>query len=234
MVKISKKTCPPGVICFENITLTIILIIFVIISYLFYANNLRSKPFSTQKVIINQEVEERNSNQNYNNGAGYGGGYGGGYLGGWFNIPSWPYNNLPMETLYNPLVPPLRDERYIVGNLAYPVPPGRIPINVSTNAIETSYRQMGILTPLNNSAKDNILQLMGRPLYVRRSKYQYYAISNQHNNVKLPILVKGRSALNDNGVDEIFSGDTVFVEGYNEAFKVTKYEDNTIKYLPFI
>ena len=87
MVKISKKTCPPGVICFENITLTIILIIFVIISYLFYANNLRSKPFSTQKVIINQEVEERNSNQNYNNGAGYGGGYGGGYLGGWFNIP---------------------------------------------------------------------------------------------------------------------------------------------------
>jgi hypothetical protein len=75
---------------------------------------------------------------------------------------------------------------------------------------------------------------MGRPLYVRRSKYQYYAISNQHNNVKLPISVKGRSALNDNGVDELYNGDTVYVEGYQQAFKVTKYDDDTIKYLPYI
>ena len=30
------------------------------------------------------------------------------------------------------------------------------------------------------------------------------------------------------------SGDTVYVEGYNDAFKVTKYENDTIKYLPFI
>jgi hypothetical protein len=224
MAKISKKTCPPGVICFENITLIIIIFLFVIFCYLFYANNSKSKPFSTQKVIINQEVEERKSYPTLKNEGAF----------GWFNYPSWPYTNLPMETLYNPLVPPLRDERYIVGDLAYSVPPGRIPINISTTAIETSYRQMGILTPLKNTAKDNILQLMGRPLYVRRSKYQYYAISNQHNNVKLPILVKGRSALTDNGVDEIYSGDTVFVEGYNEPFKVTKYEGDTIKYLPFI
>jgi hypothetical protein len=198
--------------------------LFVIFGYLFYANNSKSKSFPTQKVIINQEVEERNSYQNPQNSGFF----------SWLNYPSWPYTNLPMETLYNPLVPPLRDERYVLGNLAYAIPPGRVPINISTTAVETSYRQMGILTPLNNSAKDNILQLMGRPLYVRRSKYQYYAISNQHNNVKLPILVKGRSALNDNGVDEIYSGDTVFVEGYNEAFKVTKYEEDAIKYLPFI
>jgi hypothetical protein len=134
-------------------------------------------------------------------------------------IPSYPYNNL--SSYSDPLRPPLRDERYVV------------PINVSTSAVDTSYRQIGILTPLNGSSKDNILPLMGRPLFTRRSMWQYYTISNQHNNVKLPVSVKGKSGLNDNGVDEIYSDDTVYVEGYNEPFKVTKYENDTIKYLPF-
>jgi len=52
--------------------------------------------------------------------------------------------------------------------------------------------------------------------------------------VKLPISFKGRSGLNDYGVDQIYSGDTVYVEGYNDAFKVTVYENDTIRYLPFL
>jgi hypothetical protein len=136
--------------------------------------------------------------------------------------PGFGFNFLPSYPYYNdPLTPPLRDERYLV------------PINVSTTAVDTNYRQIGILTPLNGSSKDNILPLMGRPLFTRRSLWQYYTISNQHNNVKLPVSVKGKSGLNDNGVDEIYSDDTVYVEGYNEPFKVTKYENDTIKYLPF-
>ena len=75
---------------------------------------------------------------------------------------------------------------------------------------------------------------MGRPLFTNRDKWQYYTISNQHNNVKLPISFKGRSALNDYGVDQIFDGDTIYVEGYNEPFRVTVYENDTIKYLPFV
>jgi hypothetical protein len=143
---------------------------------------------------------------------------------------SWPYTNDyeygPKDVLLNPLAPPLKDERYFV------------PINVSTNIgatpPNTEYRQMGILTPLNGTNKDNILPLMGRPLFTNRNKWQYYTISNQHNNVKLPISFKGRSALNDYGVDQIFSRDTVYVEGYNEPFKVTMYENDTIKYLPYL
>lgn len=133
-----------------------------------------------------------------------------------FFSPNYPYTNMN--------IPPLNDERYFV------------PINVSTNvdAVETSYRQVGILTPLNGKSKDNILPLMGRPLFVRRSLWNYYTISNQHNNVKLPISVKGRSALNENGVDQLYSGDTVYIEGANEAYKVTVYDNSTIKYIPVI
>jgi len=163
----------------------------------------------------------------------------------WFNgvLPSWPYNNLPTlgsffgpkDVLLNPYAAPYRDERYFVPEVSY-VPPGAVPINVSTNigAVDTTYRQMGIITPLNGTSKDNILPLMGRPLFTNRDKWQYYTISNQHNNVKLPISFKGRSALNDYGVDQIFDGDTIYVEGYNEPFRVTVYENDTIKYLPFV
>jgi len=133
----------------------------------------------------------------------------------------------------NPYSAPLRDERYLVPQMNY-IPPGTVPINVATSAVETSYRQVGILTPLNSSQKDSILPLMGRVLFNRRDLWNYYTISNQHNNVKLPISVKGRSALNDNGVDKLYNGDTVYVEGAGEAYKVTVYDNDTIKYLPFI
>jgi Family of unknown function (DUF5755) len=208
------KKCPPGVICVENITLFLITIIILVLGFLFYIN-LKDK---TKETTINVSTREEASIPSR----------------GFFSfLPSWPYNNIPKDVLLDPYSPPYRDERYLVPEL---IVPKRVPINVSTNigAVDTQYRQMGILTPLNGASKDNILPLMGRPLFTNRDKWQYYTISNQHNNVKLPISFKGRSALNDYGVDQIFSGDTVYVEGYNDAFKTTVYENDTIKYLPFI
>jgi len=144
-------------------------------------------------------------------------------------VPSWPYTNLPAnDVLLNPYSPPLSDERYMVPNV--------VPINVPTNigAVSTTYRQMGILTPFQQSSADKILPLMGRPLFVNRDKWQYYTISNQHNNVKLPILFKKKNGLNDYGVDQIYNGDIVYVEGYQHSFKATIYENDTIRYLPFL
>jgi hypothetical protein len=202
------KKCPPGVICIENVTLFLLFIIICILCFFIYSN---SKTNITINEKENINIKERPS---------------------FFQklVPSWPYNNLSNDVLLNPYAAPYSDERYFV--------PKAIPINISTNIgatpSNTSYRQMGIITPLNGISKDNILPLMGRPLFTTRDKWQYYTISNQHNNVKLPISFKGRSALNDYGVDQIFNGDTVYVEGYDDAFRVTIYENDTIKYLPFI
>lgn len=200
------KKCPPGVICLENITIFFILFIMFIVGYLIYKNIERTK---TKK-----EQETGNGNIIVIN-----------------QKPSYPYNNLPNDVLRNPYDPPLKDERYMVNEVSMG---GRVPINISTNAVDTTYRQLGILTPLNGTTKDNILPLMGKPLFTRRSLWNYYTISNQHNNVKLPVSVRGKSGLSEYGVDEIFSGDTVYVEGYNDAFKVTVYENSVMKYLPFV
>ena len=203
------KKCPPGVICVENITLLLLFIILLVLVTFIYSNS------NSKSVTINNDINKDDSNNS-----------------GWLNnfFPSWPYNNLSRDVLLDPYAAPYRDERYLV-----PIR-NMVPINVSTNigSVDTSYRQMGIITPLNGASKDNILSLMGRPLFTNRDKWQYYTISNQHNNVKLPITFKGKSALNDYGVDKIFDGDTIYVEGYNEAFRVTVYENDTIKYLPFV
>ena len=131
---------------------------------------------------------------------------------------SSPYNNTVYE---NPYVPPLKN--------AYFEP--AIPVNIDTRAINTSYRQIGIATSTNTS-DNTILSLMGRPRYPGRSKWQYYIIGNQANSgIKLPLSVNGKSGTNEYGVDELSNGDTVYVEGYNQAFGVTVYDTDTIRYI---
>jgi hypothetical protein len=205
-----------------------ILIVVIIVIYLIYVSLKPVSVNNNHKIVIQERQDERN----YNSGGGPGFGSG---LFGLFTRPNYAYSNLPGDVLMNPYVPPLRDERYLVPEIAI-APPGRVPINISTNpgAVDTAYRQMGILTPLNGSSADKILPLMGRPLFTNRDKWQYYTMSDQNNSVKLPIKFKGRNASNEYGVDKIYNGDVVYVEGYQKAFKVTEYENDTIKYLPFI
>lgn len=215
------KKCPPGVICIENYSMFFLFICVFIIGYLIYSNvkgqNITVNNTPSEKIVIKETQREN--------------------VGGWFGglMPSWPYTNLPGDPLLNPYAPPLRDERYFIPGFNA-VPPGTVPINISTNvgAVDTAYRQLGILTPTNGSSKDSIIPLMGRPLFTNRDKWQYYSTSNQHNNVKLPISRAGRSCTNENGCDKLYTGDQVYIEGVNETYKVTVYDNDTIKYLPFV
>ena len=200
------KKCSPGVICIENTTLFIIfLMVFLVVIFFYIIYNKDVNIKDTNNITIQNTEPNKNLLTPM--------------------IPSWPYTNLPInDVILNPYSPPLKDDRYLV------------PINVPTNigSVNTSYRQMGILTPFNKSTEDKILQLMGRPLFVNRDKWQYYTISNQHNNVKLPIIFKKKNGLNDYGVDQIYTGDIVYVEGYKQSFKATIYENDTIRYLSVI
>ena len=223
-----KKKCPPGVICIENITMGFIAFIIMIIIYFLYStltkqsdNNVSNEKTPNYGDLDNRELPSR--------------------LGLIPRFPNFPYNNdnlappVPGDVLLNPYIPPLRDERYFLPQINL-IPPGTIPINISTNvgAVDTNYRQVGILNPTNKPNKDNVLPLMGRPIFTNRDKWQYYTIGNQFNSVKLPIIVKGKSGLNEYGVDKLFNGDTIYIEGLNDVYRVTIYDNDTIKYLPFI
>jgi hypothetical protein len=113
------------------------------------------------------------------------------------------------------------------------VPPVKInnsPSLRSSESFNYTYKQVGILT-----SNDLIIPLLGKPHINGREKWNYYTISNTGSlNTKLPIRVRNKICTNEYGCDEIFTGDIVFVEGYNRNFKVTIYENNTFSYDPFI
>ena len=225
-----KKKCPPGVICIENITMGFILFIVVISIYFLYS--------TLTKQYDNEYNERKQSDSNSGNHESQ---LELPRLGLIQQFPNFPYNNnnlapsVPGDVLLNPYIPPLRDERYFLPQINM-IPPGTVPINISTNvgAVDTNYRQVGILNPTNKPNKDNVIPLMGRPVFTNRDKWQYYTIGNQFNSVKLPIIVKGKSGLNEYGVDRLYNGDTIYIEGLNDVYRATIYDNDTIKYLPFI
>jgi hypothetical protein len=215
------KKCPPGVICFENITLVIFLVIACIIIYLAYSQYNKHTPTSNGNLNSNSNIIEISRKD-------YGGGGGGGFLD---LIPSFGsgYTRGPADVLLNPYTPPLRDDRYFnqYGTSALGVAMGgdirgAIPINVPTRSVNSAYRQVGILTRVNGP--ETILSLMGRPLFPSQDKWQFYTMSDKNHSVKLPVTHKRRSCTSDLGCDNIYNGDTVYVEGYNDAFKATIYD----------
>ena len=196
------KRCPPGVICIENITITIT--IFIVCAVLYFLNSrATSNPTIVEKVVIQKNR-------------------------GISNDPLLnPYIPRPIrrDVLMNPYDPPTRDDRILLE------PPLRgVPINVQTQGVESSYRQIGILT--NNAGK--ILPLMGRPLLTNRDKWNFYTMTDNNHMIKLPVSHHGRSCTNEYGCDNIYNGDVVYVEGYNDAFKATVYDNNIMKYIPFV
>ncbi len=212
------KKCPPGVICIENYSMFFIVTCILILAYVVYTTifkqNIIVNNSPSEKIVIKDTTRE---NTGFSN---------------WF-LPSWPYTNLPSDPLLNPYAPPLRDERYFIPTRGIP-PVGMVPINISTNvgAVDTQYRQLGLLTATNSNGK--VIPLMGRPLFVNRDKWQYYTNSDQQNSMRLPVSRSGKSCTNEYGCDKLFTGDTVYVEGINEPYRVTLYDNDTIKYLPFI
>jgi hypothetical protein len=127
------------------------------------------------------------------------------------------------DNLFNPYIPPLNNEQYLFS----------VPINVSTNlgALDVKFRQVGILNPVKGKNEGNVLSLMGRPIFLNRDMWQYYTIGNQLNQVKLPILINKKNALNEYGVNRLFTDDIVYIEGLNDAYRVTIYENDTLRYL---
>lgn len=197
------RRCPPGVFCIENVSFTLLAIVVAGVVVYLIKGSQSQQPQQPQQVFQQQQPPSM-----FQSRANYG------------------VSNAQDDVLLNPYVPPMRDDRSM--DIRGPV----VPINVSTQGTaNAAYRQVGILTRINGP--ETILPLMGRPLFRNRDKWQFYTISEKSNFIKLPISVKGRSCTNEYGCDNVYNGDTVYVEGYNDAFKVTAYDNSVMEYLPF-
>jgi len=222
------RRCPPGVFCIENYTIFAIFCILLLVSgYLFLrkpvVNNKKGKE------DVNIIVPSINRNAEFGSRSGP-------FIR---NNPAISFSDRFGDTYLNPYAPPVNDERYIIPSrdvrsvgLGMNIVPGLgMPINVRTQGFDASYRQVGILTSTNG--KEQILALMGRPLLSNREKWQYYTMS-ERNNIKLPVSVKGKSCMNEYGCDKIYDGDTAYIQGYNNVFRATIYDNDTLRYIPVI
>jgi hypothetical protein len=208
------KKCIPGILCIENYTLLFLtFVIFVILYFMYikYNINLNKNSYNNNNYNNNNSYNEKHSFYNYDNLPTLGNGY----------------NNKEHDVLLNPYSAPIRDDR-VYNNSNYGGP--RVAINVPTQSINTSYRQIGILTRVNGS--ETILPLLGRPLFTNRDKWNFYTMNDKNGMIKLPVRFKNKSCTSSQGCDNLYSGDTVYVEGYSDTFRVTIYDNNTLEYIP--
>jgi len=201
------RKCAPGVICIENMTLFVLLAIFVLLATIYYNQytNQRQPKRQRTKTLV---VQQPNS------------------------LASVATRG---DTFNDPYAPPLKnDGLYFRGDssdIRGVPPPIQVPVNIETRGVTSSYSQVGILT--NSGPENLILPLMGRRHMAGRDKWQYYTISNTGMvNTKLPVSVKGKSCTSEYGCDSIMNGDQIYVEGYNSTFNATIYENGTFSYIP--
>ena len=186
------KKCIPGVICIENMTLFVLVLLSISVGYLYYVQFVKPSKTSRQTAIVTVSGSVDQS-----------------------------------SSLYAPPLKPV-DIRGPIG----------IPVNIKTSTADTPYRQIGILTKnvRNGGGSDPlILPLFGRNLLNGRDKWQYYTVSNSAGasfNSKLPISVNGRSCTSEYGCDGVYNSDTVYVEGYEDTFRATIYENASLNYIP--
>jgi hypothetical protein len=207
-----KKRCSSSVSIEHLYILFLLILILILITYIYMHQ--RSDEHQRHKDIIIKEKTIHNTTPISTTGI--------------FGLPT-SMRPLPLmgDVLLNPYQAPLRDDRYFptigVGN------GGCLPINVPTQSVNTTYRQVGILT-----RGDTILPLMGKPLFTNRDKWNFYTMNDKNNMIKLPLSNKGKSCTSEFGCDNIYNGDTVYVEGYNDAFKATVYDNQVMQYIPFL
>ena len=203
------KRCSPGVICIEYITLTIYLILGGIILYLMFPKE-EKKENNLLPSIRMPSIGMPS-----------------------FGMPSFGISsNIGVSTdirdlsqerdrFNDPYSPPLTN------NLG-------MPVNIRTQRGGGNYQQMGILTKKSPNNDSTILPLMGREVNSGRDKWNFYTMNDKNNMIKLPVTYKKKSCSGEYGCDNIYNGDTVYVEGYNDTFNVTMYENNSLQYIPYL
>lgn len=199
---LSSFKCLPNMFCVRNTTIVFIILLSAIVIYFVYSNYLKMGTGTTTTTTTTLGPSPQ-----------------------LFMVSS----RANSDVLEDPYAPPLRNDSYF-GGIGLTPPVVTMPINIRTQGppINTNYRQVGLLTRING--KETILPLMGRPLQRNRDKWQFYTMSDKNNSVKLPISFKKKSCTGEYGCDNIYNGDTVYVEGYKDAFQATIYDNAVMEY----
>ena len=109
------------------------------------------------------------------------------------------------------------------------IPPGAIPINVTTRGLPQAFQQSVII-----KCGEQILPLYGRQTGYRTDRYNYYTRSDSFNPIQLPIFYQRRDCMDNVGCDELLGRETVKIAGLGKEGVVEIYRYDGPKYIPGI
>lgn len=104
-----------------------------------------------------------------------------------------------------------------------------VPINIPTRGHTSNYQQVGILT-----GGDQILPLFGKLTFPGSNKWLYYTATDKFQMIKIPLKYKSRDCTAEYGCDELYEGDSVHVPAYNKEYKVSIYQLDAPRYIPYV
>lgn len=213
-----KKICPTNTFCISNSLLYVISIIIAILFIGIYNNK-------KQDQNIVQAIQESNKNMfvslkelisnTFN-----------------FNLSTISFN----KRITDPLEPPERTTPLFFKTIDFNKQNNLgIPINIETRGTAINYQQVGILIQ-DGASGDNkkILPLFGKPTYSGSQNWNYYTSSDGYHSMKVAITNNNRSCTQEHGCKEIYDNDLVDIQGYDSKFKVSVYELDKPKYIPYI
>ena len=218
--------CPDGFICFNRETVLFIFVSLMLISLYGinsnkYAIKQKSETTNTQlnklheletKIKLIEKDKETKIIENKSSHIAH---------------PNIHVVDTDYQRITNPLVPP---------EMRNPLDPGiavnGVPINIPTRGTVPNFQQIGSVS--NMSGAGRILPLYGKPTYPGSSKWIYYTINNDFPSVKLPIQCNGKDCTGEYGCNELYESDNVIVPPYNEDFKISLYQFDKPRYIPYV
>lgn len=226
------EVCPVGFFCFDKNTF-MLLIIACIMFVVFYINKNNSSINKLNDYIQNnnnklqsQLIELTNQNKKLdnkleNNKHQIG-------IGNQIADEARYLANKDLSRIINPLVPPERSYPYKINQIG-------IPVNIPTRGYSTGYQQVGVLIENGDDENKKLLPLYGEQTWPGSRQWKYYTSSDGYQSVKLPVIINNRNCQGSNGCNEIYDGETIKVQGYNEKnFKANIYKLDGPRYIPYI
>jgi len=97
-------------------------------------------------------------------------------------------------------------------------------------AATAAYQQVGILTS-NDETEPTILPLFSKRANNHRDRWNYYTTTDKNTMLRLPIRHDNMNCDDDIGCNEIYDGNTLYIEMYKgKTFKATIYKKQTLSY----
>ena len=220
--------CPPGTICFSNgIFVVIVLVIAGFIYAYFLCRNqqqeVSQKIHDLKQEINNSEVSFEKPIQNNK------------FIDYHDTREITQINETPLyivdktyERANNPFLAPLRSSPD-QPTTSISLQGLGVPINIPTRGHTSNYQQVGILT-----GGDQILPLFGKLTFPGSNKWLYYTATDKFQMIKIPVNHKSRDCTSEYGCDELYDGDLVHVPAYNKEYKVSIYQLDAPRYIPYV